>query len=590
MGTSLRRSGDGIGYSESMGQLRSIVLLIGMSLLCAASAIAQSALGGSPGQSQSSPAAALEAGVDISAARVFLVGTTGDAARDDRIRRDALEAAGVSPGDSVDAAVLIVSLGRIREVDGVSDATYRLETGPDGPALVFDVAVTAPSAPPRVPPVFPVLRQNARSMIKLSLSGGTGVYSDPNAFFMNWEAFNESSPIAPGPPTGRHTTFSDISIEPGIAAIAQVGSGPVYVYGAATVAVSGTWGPDIYQRNDSLYIAVEKGYGGVLWARSKRHVLNVSAGRQNYTLNDGFLIHHVKGSTNVGDRRALFLGARTAHDMTVLAAARYGRGEFRGFFLDPNEYEPIESHTRIAGANARLEAGRGLRIDGSYIRILSSDGRSATPQGARIPREGTSTLAGHLRWSNALGAQGLFLESEAATQWHAGADMRAAAGYASAGYRFTEATWTPALVLRYAHWSGDDPDTARYERWDPLFPAGSDEWMGGVVFSKYVSNSNLRQFRLRAFAQPHPKFNFTVDWFRYRAAQTNNLGANPVLATLSSPDLGHELMILGRTYLGQNYFLQTLASVNWPGRAVKDALPQPSSRWASLQASLYWFF
>jgi hypothetical protein len=573
-----------------MGYLRAIMLVVAMSLPWASSAIAQSALGGSPGQSQSSPAAALEAGVDIAEVRVMLVGTTGDSTRDDHIRGEALDAAGVSPGDSVDAAALIALLGRIRTVGGVNDATYHLQTVPAGVALVFEVAVGLPPAPPRVAPAFPVLLQNAGSMIKLSLFGGTGVYSDANAFFLNWEAFNGSSPIASGPPTGRHATFSDIAIEPGIAAIAQVGSRPVYVYGAATVAVSGTWGQDIYQRNDSIYIAVEKGYGGVLWARSKRHLLNVSAGRQNYTLNDGFLIHHVKGSTNVGDRRALFLGARTAHDMTVLATARYGRGELRGFFLDPNEYEPIESHTRIAGANARAEAGRGLRLDGSYIRILSSDGRSATPQGTRIPREGTSTLAGHLRWSNALGAQGLFLESEAATQWHASADMRAAAGYVSAGYRFTEATWTPALVVRYSHWSGDDPYTARYERWDPLLPAGSDEWMGGVVFSKYVANSNLWQFRLRGFAQPSPTFNVTVDWFQYRAARTNNLGATPVLATLSSTDFGNELMVLGRTYLGKNYFLQTLASVNWPGRAITDALPQPYRRWVSVQASVYWFF
>jgi hypothetical protein len=573
-----------------MGYPRALVLVVGVSLLWVSSATAQSALGGSPGQSQSSPAAALEAGVDIAEARVMLVGTTGDAARDDRIRREALEAAGVSPGDSVNAAALIALLGRIRAVDGVNDVTDRLLTVPAGVALVFDVAVGTPSAQARVAPAFPVLRQSARSMFKLSLFGGTGVYSDANAFFSNWEAFNGSSPIAPGPPTERRASFADISIEPGIAAITQIGSGPLYVYGAATVAMSGTWGQDIYQRNDSIYVAVEKGYGGFLWARGKRHLLNVSAGRQNYTLNDGFLIHHVKGSTNVGDRRALFLGARTAHDMSVLATVRYGRGEFRGFFLDPNEYEPIESHTRLAGANARVDAGHGLRIDGTYIQIVTSDGRSATPQGPRIPREGTSTLAGHLRWSNALGAPGLFLEAEAGTQWHATADMRAAAGYASAGYRFTGARWTPAIVLRYAHWSGDDPATARYERWDPLLPAGSDEWMGGVVFSKYVANSNLRQFRLRAFAQPHPKFNFTVDWFRYRAARTNNLGANPVLATLSSPDLGHELMVLGRTTLGKNYFVQTLASVNCPGRAIRAALPQPSSRWVSLQASLYWFF
>ena len=568
----------------------SIVLLLPAVLtVMATPAGAQSSLGGSPGQSQSSPMAALEAGLEIGAVRVQLTGTTGDLARDDRIRREALDAAGVAAGDTVTSVAVVAALGRIRLVDGVADVSYTLEAIPSGAALVFVVSPgTAAQAAPS--PAFPILRQTSRSMLKLSLFGGTGVYSDGNPFFHEWESFNASSPIAPGPPTGDRVTFADISFEPGMAGITQVGTRPVYVYGAATVAISGTWGQDIYQRSDSLHAAVEKGYGGVLWARGKRNLVNVSAGRQNFTLNDGFLIHHVKGSSNVGDRRALFLGARTSHDMTVLAAARYGRGEFRAFYLDPNEYEPIESNTRVAGANVRLDSGRGPRVDGSYIRIVNSDGQSPTPQGVRVPREGTSALAGHVRWSNALGARGLFLEGEAATQWHATADMRAAAGYATVGYRFDEVAWRPALVLRYAGWSGDDPATSRYERWDPLLPAGSDEWMGGVVFSKYVANSNLRQFRLRGFAQPSKTFNFTIDWFRYRAAQTNNLGANPVLATLSSPDLGHELMFLGRTYVGKYYFIQALASVNWAGQAIESALSPPANRWSSLQLSVYWFF
>jgi hypothetical protein len=307
-------------------------------------------------------------------------------------------------------------------------------------------------------------------------------------------------------------------------------------------------------------------------------------------LNDGFLIHHVKGSTNVGDRRALYLGARTAHDLTALVTGRYRRAEVRLFYLDPNEYEPIESNTRVAGANLRYEVDDGLRVDGSFIRIVDSDGRAATPQGVRVPRSGTSTFAAHVRWSNALGAPGLFLESEAALQRHSTADVHAYAGYGTAGYRFTSAMWKPAVVVRYASWSGDDPETARYERWDPLLPAGSDEWMGGVIFSKYVANSNLRQLRVRGFAQPTTTFNFTVDWFRYQAAELNNLGANPVLGTLTSPALGQELMFIGRQFLGKNYFIQTLASINSPGEAVRNVMPERTKRWVSLQASLYWFF
>ena len=370
-------------------------------------------------------------------------------------------------------------------------------------------------------------------------------------------------------------TFSDISIEPGIGGIAESGQ-KLYVYGSATVVASGTWGQDIYQRNDSMHVAVEKAYAGLLWVPEKDKALNASLGRQNYTLNDGFLIHHVKGSTNVGDRRAVFLGARTAHDMTALLSGRYEGWGIKAFYLDPNEYESLESNSKFAGGNVRYDVGNGLTIDGTYIENVHSDSSFATPQGTRVPREGISTTAAHLRWRNALGTPGLFIESEIGHQRSSRADVSASAGYASAGYRFKDARWSPALVVRYSQWSGDRPETARYERWDPLLPAGSDEWMGGMIFSKYVSNSNLQQLRMRFFAEPTQAFNFTVDWFKYQAMEANNLGANPVLSTLQSRDLGNELMFTGRWYVGKNYYVQTLASINWPGEAIRRALPEPT--------------
>ena len=58
---------------------------------------------------------------------------------------------------------------------------------------------------------------------------------------------------------------------------------------------------------------------------------------------------------------ALYLGARTAHDLTALVTGRYRRADVRVFYLDPNEYEPIESNTRVAGANVRYEVGDGVR-------------------------------------------------------------------------------------------------------------------------------------------------------------------------------------------------------------------------------------
>ena len=568
--------------------------LASITVLAAAGALAlalpahgQSALGGSAGQSYSSPSPSFEGGGQVFAVSVILEGSTGDLTRDDRIRQAAASAVGIQAGDSVDPGAPLLALQRLRAIDGVADAEYGAQTGPMGTSLVFRVKAAGVSTKPVV--ALPKLHEDSTSMVKLILNGGLGLYSDGNAFFLNWDAFNKGSPIAPGPATGRRVTFSDISIEPGIGGIAELGQ-KLYVYGSATVLASGTWGQDIYQRNDSMHVAVEKAYAGLLWVPDKDKALNASLGRQNYTLNDGFLIHHVKGSTNVGDRRAVFLGARTAHDMTALLSGRYEGWGIKAFYLDPNEYESLESNSKFAGGNVRYDVGNGLTIDGTYIENVHSDSSFATPQGTRVPREGISTTAAHLRWRNALGTPGLFIESEIGHQRSSRADVSASAGYASAGYRFKDARWSPALVVRYSQWSGDRPETARYERWDPLLPAGSDEWMGGMIFSKYVSNSNLQQLRVRFFAEPTQAFNFTVDWFKYQAMEANNLGANPVLSTLQSRDLGNELMFTGRWYVGKNHYVQTLASINWPGEAIRRALPEPTKPWTTLQATVYWFF
>jgi hypothetical protein len=534
-----------------------------------------------------------DAGATLDAVVVELLGSTGDAATDAQLRTDAWKAMGVEAGDVLDATTTWLALRRLRALPGVQDAHCAPHPGLLGVSLHCRVVIRAPTAaktpPADATPAWPKLHESPDAMVKMILNGGVGAYSDGQAFFGNWPAFNQGSPIALGPDTGSRVTFTDFYVEPGLGLISRVGPS-LYAYGAATALASGTLGQDIYQRNDRVHVAVEKAYAGLLWAPDKQRSVNASFGRQTYTLNDGFLIHHVKGSTNVGKRRAVFLGARTAHDRTVVVNARFGKLGLKYFHLDPNEYEPLESGSRFAGGNVRYDLGGGLTVDGSYIENRRSRSSFATPQGIRVPRAGIRTTAAHLRWRNAFGWEGLFLESEIGHQGSGEADVSARAGYATAGWRFTTGRVKSAVVLRLAQWSGDKPETGRYERWDPLLPAGSDEWMGGMIFSKYVANSNLRQLRVRYFAEVSPAFNFTVDWFRYRAMEKNNLGANAVLSTLSSRDLGDELMFTGRWAIGRNHYLQTLASVNWPGAGIRGALPAPTSPWTSLQVSLYWFY
>ena len=121
-------------------------------------ATAQSSLSGSPGQAQSSPVAAIEAGVEIDEVRVVISGTTGDAVRDEQLRAAALEASGVTGGDTVSTASLAVSLDRIRALDGVVGADTRLEAGPSGATLLFAVTLgSKPLQAEAAAPAFPVL-------------------------------------------------------------------------------------------------------------------------------------------------------------------------------------------------------------------------------------------------------------------------------------------------------------------------------------------------------------------------------------------------------------------------------------------------
>ena len=56
--------------------------------------------------------------------------------------------------------------------------------------------------------------------------------------------------------------------------------------------------------------------------------------------------------------------------------------------------------------------------------------------------------------------------------------MRAWGGFAEAGYRWADVTWSPSLSYRLSAFSGDRLSTRTFERWDPLLSGGSgEEWV-----------------------------------------------------------------------------------------------------------------
>jgi hypothetical protein len=450
-------------------------------------------------------------------------------------------------------------------------------------AVEIDLSATAPARPQPL-----TLIQNDRVILTAVLAGGVGAYSDPNVWFGRPDLFLRGNPLA-GKLPGRAPAWGESFVEFGVAGAAQIGDSPLYLYGALTGLTSWSRGQDFFRADPRVYTGLEKAYGGLLYVDPETgNSLDVSLGRQTVTLNDGFLIHFVRGAANAGVRGASYIGARTANDFSVVANSRLGSWSFKAFTIDPDELPRVDTRSTFAGVNLRYAITPTLSVDGSWITIPRSTSTSATPDGRRLPREGLQTVAGHVRWNRAFGVDGLWLASEIAHQSHDQYKLSAWAGYGLIGYQAADLPWSPSLSYRFAYATGDDPATQRYERFDPLLSTGLGNWLQGVIFGKITSNANLAVHRLQFNLVPTPTLNVTFDWHLLRAPERNNLGSNPVISRLSSSDIGQEFSLTGRWAINRNLYLQTIGSVAVPGRALRDAGATKS--WTTLQSSLYWTF
>ena len=531
-----------------------------------------------------------------------LQGTTGSEARDQAILTEAKRRAGFGPGDRYNQILADGSALRLRRINGVRNATYSLQQriNPDGVTLVFHLDVSARAAPIDARGVLnggpisniPLLFQNERALLTALVNGGSGVFRDGQAWFGAPYVFTRNNPLvankALGAQTGAVSTWTENYIEYGLGGISQIGDTPFYAYGAATMIAVISAGQDIYRSDTRSTNNIEKLYAGLLYAGPTGTNATLSIGRQNFTLNDGFLVSQYGSQWNAGPRPGIYLAPRTAQDFSVLGQFNWQSWTLRGFLLNPNEYEPIESNTQLAGMNLRYNWTPSFFADASIMGVIQSDTSYRLPGTIGEGRAGLMTLAGHIRWSDRAFIDGLWVESEVAHQTHRDFPMDAWAGYGTIGYLARDIPWSPSLSYRLSYFSGDNPATQTYERFDALYSGGLGEWLQGISFAKVLSQSNKITDRLRLNLVPMPNLNLTFDWFRHRADTLNNVGANPAITQLTSHDLGQEFQFVGRWSINRYFFFQAVAGYALPGTALKEAANVPLKPWTTMQAQLFW--
>lgn len=533
-------------------------------------------------------------GVNIDSVLVKLKTASGDTPRDSEALTTVRKLGSSLPGTSFSSIELARLLSRMQKAASVAKVDYRLlPAGANAVRVEFLVDAAQPAKQGTGPTGlltgelrdFPVFYKDDRSLVTAIVAGGLGVYSDGNPWFGQPELFNRYNPLA-GHLPGKQTAWTEGSLELGGGFATQLANAPIYAFGALTGMKTWSVGQDIFRDDTRNFDAIEKAYAGLLYADvTTGNTAKLSAGRQTYTLNDGFLVNLVKGSANAGPRGATYLGPRLANDFSVLADGRHGAWGFSAFYIDPDEIESLESETTFLGGNVSYRFTGDLALDATVMTIPHSDSLYANPYGLSLQRQGLNTAAAHLLWKN-IAVDGVWLESEVAHQSHPDYALSAWAGYGTVGYIARTKPWTPSLSYRYAYFSGDDPDTETYERYDPLLNTGLGIWLQGISFGKLTSNANLATHRIQLNVVPVETLNVTVDFHRLTAPQLNNMGGNPALSTLTSHDLGQEFTLSARWAINRNLYLQGIASLAMPGEALRNI--GADDNWTTLQLSLYW--
>jgi hypothetical protein len=542
-------------------------------------------------------------GLPISLVYIHLEKSTGDPARDEDLKEQAAKAFSLHQGEPFRPIVEDMGLKRVRQVDSVQSAEYKVYAAVPSGQIVVVIFVTPYLEKMEVPKKpsgvlasreirdFPTVFEDDRSKYVFILNGGAGIYSDTNPWFGGYgDLFNKNSPIAKDPLGPGTSTWVEGYLEPGLGGITQIGNYPLYTYGAATYLLSGTHGHDIYNSGNWGHGEVEKLYGGFIYdLPGKGNVFDFSIGKQIYQLRDGFLLSKIPVSTQVGERAALYLGPRLASKNTILGRLRaFGFG-LDAFVIEPSEPEVIETDTRLLGINLQRKF-RNIDAAFTYFYIANSDSVYPTPDGQKLPREGLRTFNPSLSMTNLFGLDGSWIKAEYAYQNHEDVDMAAQAGYVWVGYQAEKYSWRPALSYRWSMFTGDNPDTQTFERFDPLFSGGLGNFLPGIIFSKVYKNANLITNRATFSVQPSDTLELILDYFHHRADELNNLGGIGPLQTLQSRDVGQEVTLTVFHYFGRNFFFQGIASVGIPGEAIEQAVGGSAKNWYTLQASLYMFF
>ncbi|MGQ9373603.1 alginate export family protein [Acinetobacter tandoii] len=525
--------------------------------------------------------------------RIEILNPTTDQAYNQKIIDQVRRTLAMYPGDHATEEKIDFNLIQVKKNPALATTSYTVESGVYGGVNIVIRLQLKSDAEQNLEQgillnkerkVFPVLYDANGRFLKAKFELLGMYYANQNAWYGNPDAMLQSNPLIDGKSSGAgYADWVESFIYGGLYGMYPI-SDNTYSYAGLSAIGSFSTGQELFTDKTRSHLGVEDAFVGVVTGKTteagNRTVLNLSAGRERFSLGDGMLI--VNTASNGGERAALQSNARWSADFVGKAQLQYNRHRLEIFQVDPDELPVLDTKTIINGINAQTNF-QNTDLGLSYLTVPKSNASYYMPEGQKYTREGLKVWDVRAHWNNTVANRGgIFLAGEYAQQTHDDFNMKAEAYSVEAGYSWPTVKYAPTFSYRYAKFTGDDPKTDRYERWDPLLSGGNGEqWVQGINHFKVVQDSNLISHRFQARFRPHQKIELVPQYWIFKADSELNLGGNPALSFLDSKDYGQELNLTFKYFYSRNIYVHGHIAYTKPGEAVKQALNGQDKDWWS---------
>ena len=434
----------------------------------------------------------------------------------------------------------------------------------------------------------------------LALEGAIETYSAYYSMSGTW--WNLAAASAPDFDLDRR--FAELWVHPKLAGTLELGEG-AEIYAALSVGATRTIGADAFDYEDEGAVRLGSAVIGARGALG-RWGYDLSVGRQPFTLGTGMLL--TAGASNGYSWGGGASAQRKAWGRSLVARANRGELSAFAYALEPDEAPEARTDTRLRGV--ALEWSR-PEIGKAGIAWFTVPRSKAIYPGNLAPlefiddgRDGLDTWHG---WVNVTGVvpalPTLGLRAEFARQRNditrVGGQrdpMRADAWMLGVSWQGAHLPFAPKFSYHYASFSGDDPATDTYERFDPLYWGnGLDNWWFGANGAYSWLNANLLAHRFIVDAYLSAR---DIVQFQYVHASVDEVNSpvqfgqgakfvgGQLVVGVPEPELSDEIYVQYSHVFSPRLIATAFISRSSPGDGLQAAAPENTEAWSTIGLGL----